>query len=153
MLGIDKNTLRYFVQSQPWGRRPGERGRKPGGANLTPYLPYIHKRWKAGCRNGMQLWREMRGKGYTGSASSVRPYLALLRQVPVMRCVNCARLPTVLSGIAPPWRLPCVGKRVMGKPRDRLPGSNLSSDPCMVEAVLPCSANAFYTPRKDHEMC
>lgn len=30
----------------------------------------------------MQLWREMRGKGYTGSASSVRPYLALLRQAP-----------------------------------------------------------------------
>lgn len=81
-LGIDKNTLRYFVHSQPWGRLPGERGRKPTGADLTPYLPYLHKRWKEGTRTGMQLWRELRSRGYTGSASGVRPSLALLRQVP-----------------------------------------------------------------------
>ena len=81
-VGIDTNTLRYFVQSQPWGRLAGERGRQPGGASLDPYLPYLHKRWREGTRNGMQLWRELRGRGYTGSASSVRPYLALLRQVP-----------------------------------------------------------------------
>jgi hypothetical protein len=32
--------------------------------------------------NGMQLWRELRTQGYMGSASSFRPYHALLRQVP-----------------------------------------------------------------------
>jgi hypothetical protein len=30
----------------------------------------------------MKLWRELRERGYTGSASSVRPYIALLRQAP-----------------------------------------------------------------------
>jgi transposase len=82
MVGIDTNTLRYFVHSQPWAGSQVRSGRKAGEASLEVYLPYIHKRWKAGCRNGMQLWREVRAKGYTGSASSVRPYLALLRQAP-----------------------------------------------------------------------
>lgn len=82
MVGIDTNTLRYFVHNQPWARSQARAGSKAGGASLDAYLPSIHQRWKAGCRNGMQLWRELRAKGYSGSASSGRPYLALLRQAP-----------------------------------------------------------------------
>ncbi len=44
--------------------------------------------------NGPQLWRELRAKGYTGSVSSVKPYVALLRQVPD------DLLPPVFSGKA-----------------------------------------------------
>lgn len=80
--GIDKNTLRYFIQSQPWALLRSRRGRKAGASNLAQYLPYLHKRWKAGCQNGPQLWRELRAVGYPGSVSSVKPYVALLRQVP-----------------------------------------------------------------------
>jgi transposase len=82
ILEIDTNTLRYFVHSQPWAASESHRGRKAGDANLAPYLPYLHSRWRAGCQNGLQLWRELRARGYTGSASSVKPYVALLRQVP-----------------------------------------------------------------------
>lgn len=80
MVGIDTNTLRYFVQGQPWA--VAHRGRKSGEASLEAHLPYLHKRWRAGCQNGLQLWRELQARGYTGSASSVKPYIALLRQVP-----------------------------------------------------------------------
>jgi transposase len=52
------------------------------GGQLDSYLPYLQERWNAGCHNGMKLWRELRERGYTGSASSVRPYIALLRQAP-----------------------------------------------------------------------
>ena len=79
---IDTNTLRYFVQSQPWAGAQPHRGRKAGDASLTPYLQYLHKRWRTGCQNGPQLWRGLRARGYTGSVSSVKPYVALLRQVP-----------------------------------------------------------------------
>jgi transposase len=79
---IDTKTLRYFVQSQPWAAVQPHRGRNAGDASLTPYLPYLHKRWRAGCQNGPQLWRELRARGYTGSVSSVKPYVAFLRQVP-----------------------------------------------------------------------
>jgi hypothetical protein len=57
MVGIDTNTLRYFVQSQPWVQ--AYREPKSRGADLAPYLPYLHKRWKAGCRNG-RLMRDIR---------------------------------------------------------------------------------------------
>jgi transposase len=82
------------VQSQPWAGSGPHRGRKAGDASLTPYLPYLHKRWRAGCQNGPHLWRELRARGYTGSVSSVKPYVALLRQVPD------DLLPPVFSGKA-----------------------------------------------------
>jgi transposase len=44
LVGIDGNTLRYFIQSQPWAGQAAHFGRKPGEANLQPYLPYLHKR-------------------------------------------------------------------------------------------------------------
>ena len=82
IVGIDANTLRYFVRSQPWAAAQTHRGRKAAEAGLDAYLPYLHKRWKAGCQNGLQLWRELRARGYPGSVSSVKPYVALLRQIP-----------------------------------------------------------------------
>ncbi len=51
-LQIDTNTLRYFVQSQPWAGHGAHRGRKGGDASLTPYLPYLHKR----SLSGMPKW-------------------------------------------------------------------------------------------------
>lgn len=69
-------------QSQPWARVQPHRERQAGNASLEAYLPYLYKRWKAGCQNGPQLWRELRARGYAGSVSSVKPYVALLRQVP-----------------------------------------------------------------------
>lgn len=79
---IDKNTLRYFVQSQPWAGTVAAGRRKPTESSLAPYLPYLHKRWKAGCQNSLQLWRELHTQGYPGSTSSIKPYVAFLRQVP-----------------------------------------------------------------------
>jgi transposase len=81
-VGIDRGTVAYFVRHQAYPEyKPSHRRRSRGG-QLDTYLPYLHERWNAGCHNGMKLWRELRERGYTGSASSVRPYIALLRQAP-----------------------------------------------------------------------
>ena len=84
MLEIDTNTLRYFVHSQPWAASEIALGATSAGdANLAPYLPYLTFSLEiCDARNVLQLWRELRARGYTGSASSVKPYVALLRQVP-----------------------------------------------------------------------
>jgi len=80
--GIDRGTVAYFVRQQAYPElKPSHRRRSRGG-QLDSYLPYLQERWNAGCHNGMQLWRELRERGYTGSASTVRPYIALLRQAP-----------------------------------------------------------------------
>jgi transposase len=72
----------YFVRSQAYPELKTPQQHRRRKAPLERYLPYLQERWKAGCHNGMQLWREIRAQGYTGSASSVRPYTALLRQAP-----------------------------------------------------------------------
>ncbi len=81
-VGIDRGTVAYFVRQQTYPElKPSHRRRSRGG-QLDSYLPYLQERWNAGCHNGMQLWRELCERGYTGSASSVRPYIAFLRQAP-----------------------------------------------------------------------
>jgi transposase len=81
-VGIDRGTVAYFVRQQAYPElKPSHRRRSRGG-QLDSHLPYLQERWNAGCHNGMQLWRELCERGYTGSASSVRPYIALLRQAP-----------------------------------------------------------------------
>ncbi|HZR44225.1 MAG TPA: transposase [Ktedonobacteraceae bacterium] len=49
------------------------------GSKLDRYLPYLRKRWEQGCHNGLQLVRELRTQGYTGSASLVGQLLGQWR--------------------------------------------------------------------------
>jgi hypothetical protein len=43
---------------------------------LDPFKPYLHQRVEQGCGNLAQLFQEITAKGYTGSYSTVRDYLA-----------------------------------------------------------------------------
>jgi transposase len=45
---------------------------------IDPYMPYLQQRWEEGCHNGLQLWRELRAKGFKGSSSGVYLYLSML---------------------------------------------------------------------------
>jgi transposase len=51
-----------FSERVPTGRRQSK---------LTPYLPYLRRRWEEGCHNGRQLAREIQAQGFRGSASLV----------------------------------------------------------------------------------
>jgi transposase len=51
-----------FPERVPTGRRQSK---------LTPYLPYLRRRWEQGCHNGLQLAREIQAQGFRGSASLV----------------------------------------------------------------------------------
>jgi hypothetical protein len=62
------------------GRSPGA-ARTPSGAErvvrrrapsmLDPFVDFLAQRWRAGCRNAAQLWREIRERGYPGSPKQV----------------------------------------------------------------------------------
>jgi transposase len=78
---------------------------KPRRGKLTPYKPFIHRRFfQEQCRNSLQILREMQQQGYTGSSTIVVNYVTQLRQLlgepstagPVMRT-----RPTPLKGIVP----------------------------------------------------
>jgi transposase len=48
-------------------------------SKLDPYKPYLAQRVTDGCRNAMQLFREIRAQGYSGSSSTVGLYVRLLK--------------------------------------------------------------------------
>jgi transposase len=48
---------------------------------LDPFIPYMQARWRAGCDNGMQLWREISKQGYGGSRALVSRWVAQQRGV------------------------------------------------------------------------
>lgn len=49
---------------------------------LDPYLPHLNQRWKEGCRNASELWREICSKGYPGSRRQVSRWVYERREQP-----------------------------------------------------------------------
>lgn len=75
-LGISLITVRTFLRAGTFPERATYRRESP----LDPYLAFIHQRWTAGCKNPMQLWREIAAQGYQGTPRMVRRYVARLGQ-------------------------------------------------------------------------
>ena len=76
-VGVSRETVYRYL------RLPGppERLRLPTrGTALTPYRPYLLRRWQEGCRNGRRLWREIRAQGFAASYATVARFVAQLRR-------------------------------------------------------------------------
>jgi transposase len=68
---------------------PEVRRRKKRRSIFDPYAASVLRRWKEGCRNGSQLYREMQGRGYSGSEQTVHRFLRRLReQLPLVQAVE-----------------------------------------------------------------
>jgi len=76
-LGITKGTVKDDLAENlpPADRRYPQCPRK-----LSPYIEYLRMRWEGGCRNALQLHREIQAQGYPGKAWTVRVALAGWRQ-------------------------------------------------------------------------
>lgn len=59
-----------------WGRHPYR------GSILNSYEPYLIRRWREGCRNASELWREVKEKGYPGSRKQVTQWVYERREEP-----------------------------------------------------------------------
>lgn len=62
-LNLDRRTVRRYVLADALPER-ASRAIEPNV--LAPFYGYLTQRWQEGCRNAAQLWREIRGHGYTG---------------------------------------------------------------------------------------
>jgi transposase len=71
-----KTVRRYLQMALPLA--PLRRTRR---RLLDPYRPYLLERWNAGCHNATHLLREIQAQGFAGKASSVRAFVAHLRQL------------------------------------------------------------------------
>lgn len=59
-LGIGRNTVRR------WLRGAAPEPYRPRRSMLEPHRAVLERRWAEGCRNGAQLWRELRHAGFRG---------------------------------------------------------------------------------------
>jgi transposase len=59
-LRIGRNTVRR------WLRGAAPEPHRPRRSSLDPHRAVLERRWTEGCRNGAQLWRELRAAGFRG---------------------------------------------------------------------------------------
>jgi transposase len=78
-LGISRPTVyAYLRRDSPPGPRRFQW--RPSARVLTPYLPYLIRRWRESGADSMQLWREIRAFGYAHSARTVGRFITRLRR-------------------------------------------------------------------------
>ena len=75
-LNLDPRTVRGFVRA---GVFPERTRRAATPTSLDAHRQYMAARAAEGCRNAMQVWRELRARGFTGGHSIVRDAFAQLR--------------------------------------------------------------------------
>jgi transposase len=76
ILGLSRPTVRRFARAASPGDLLAESIRESG---LDPFKPYLHQRWNEGLTDATALHAELHQRGYTGSARTVRRYLAPFR--------------------------------------------------------------------------
>jgi len=75
--GISRPTVYASLRRT---RPPSPRSPQRSGHVLRPYMTYLIQRWREGCTDSMQLWRETRALGYAHSARTVSRFITRLRQ-------------------------------------------------------------------------
>jgi transposase len=78
-LGISRPTVyAYLRRDMPPG--PRRLQRPPSARVLTPYIPYLIRRWRESGADSRQLCREIQTLGYTHSARTVCRFITQLRR-------------------------------------------------------------------------
>jgi transposase len=98
-VGLSRTTVRRFMRAETFP----ERAVRPKRATiLNTHELYLRERWTAGVHNAYVLWREIRERGFTGSASLVRRFVAAWRDGPGRRGPTSRRASTERSSPTPP---------------------------------------------------
>jgi len=81
-VGISKRTVARWLTARGF---PERKPRSGDASGLDPYKAYLLESWRAGCHNGMRLWRMIQAEGFAGSYSLVAEYLGPLRRGEAVR--------------------------------------------------------------------
>jgi transposase len=77
-VGVSRQSVYHYLKmKQPPQRTRIHRQYKP---LIDPYKDYRIKRWNEGCRNGQQVYREIKEQGYTGSDQPIVRFFAQFRK-------------------------------------------------------------------------
>ena len=73
-LDLDRKTVRRYARAATATEAASPR--RPRRSRLDPFTAYLHQRWQDGCHNATRLYHELCARGYRGSRTTVRAYLA-----------------------------------------------------------------------------
>ena len=95
MTGLSRNLVRQILRGE---REDAFRLRQ---SSLEPWLPWLTREWESGCRNGAELWRRLRAKGFGGSLRVVGEWATRQRRAIISRGPTLSPWP----GSKPPFRI------------------------------------------------
>ena len=75
-LDLQRKTVRRFLRAGRFPERSAPKRRPP---RVNAFQDYLQQRWNDGCHNATQLWREIQGRGYSGSRSMVAKLVSEFR--------------------------------------------------------------------------
>ena len=124
MIGLSCNLVRQILRGE---REEAFRLRQ---SSLEPWLPWLTREWESGCRNGAELWRRLRAKGFGGGLRVVGEWTTRQRRAEA-------------SANSAPGRCPSASKiaRMMSTARDHLSRSDAVTV-ARIEAAVPDLAAA-----------
>jgi transposase len=77
-VGIGRRTVyRYLRDPPPQRKRRSDYGQR---RVITPFAPYLLRRWAEGCQTATVLWREIQAQGFAYSLTNVQRFVAQLRR-------------------------------------------------------------------------
>lgn len=89
-LHLSRNTVKKYVRAEAFPERRPE----PQRATIVdPFADYLSQRWAEGCRNALQLWRELCARGFTGGHNTIWEYLKRWRASLPAHLQHASRLP------------------------------------------------------------
>jgi transposase len=102
---LARGTVHQYARAEEF---PARAVRRPGHSIIDPHLAYLQARLAEGCEDAAVLWREIRERGFTGTAKQIRRWLSERRTKPARTAFHRwrGRMPTdpAAGGDAP--RLP-----------------------------------------------
>jgi transposase len=78
-VGLQRATVTRYVRADAF---PERAGRRPAPGILAPFEDYLQRRWDEGCRNGLQLLREIQARGFPGSRKQLARWVQQRRDAP-----------------------------------------------------------------------
>jgi len=87
-MGLARGTVRRYACAESFPERASEKLRP---SILDPYLARVEARHAQGCKNALELWRELRTLGYPGGPRQVRRWLQARGTVVTTTPPQCSR--------------------------------------------------------------
>jgi transposase len=99
-------------------------------SSLDQHLPWLNDQWASGCRNGAELWRRLKARGFRGSLRVISEWSTRRRRAEKTDAQNLQRIPSARK-IA---RLMTIGRDVLTKAETVMVAAIEAGVPTLVEA-------------------